>query len=197
MMKKPETIDWIKISVAILILITLIITLINVSNQSHFNKNTLRPWIVPEISGQISIEKGNIYSSIYLSNTGYSPAINVYAYNLLNKNKEFPNDTIKFKIKGYEECKKAIIFPNQEKRKYTNPTKLSIKDIYIAENDSLNQIRNLLLKEDVFMHLYIIYQSPDNKTYYISETFKMKYKKDTDYGIFVDWTYIWSSLDKL
>ena len=196
-MKKSSISDYIQIAITILIAGTLILTLINVVNQNNFNKNTLRPWILPEMSGQLIIGKTNVEKTIFLSNPGYSPAIDVYMYSLLNNSKEFPIDTIKYKIRGFEKFKKAIIFPNQKKRKYTMPTRFTIQDNNLPENNSMNQIRDFLLKDEVYLHLYVIYMSPDKQKYYLKETFRMKYVKNIENGIFVDWIYIWSSIEKL
>ena len=45
--------------------------------------------------------------------------------------------------------------------------------------------------------MYLIYESEDGGKYYLKESFKLKYLKETQDGIFVDWIFVWSSLESL
>ncbi|NQT78745.1 MAG: hypothetical protein HQ565_13620 [Bacteroidetes bacterium] len=195
--KKLSISDIIQIAIAFFILITLILNLLSINEQKNYNENTLRPWIKPEPPFQILVEKNLITHPIFISNTGYSPAIDVYVYGTLSKSKEFPIDLIKSKIKGIEDFKKAIIFPSQKLDKVTNTTKLIIPIDFKFEGDTINKILDDIQKDLSYLHIYLTYKSPDNKFYYLKETFFMKEIKKTEEGIFVDWSYVWNSLEKL
>ena len=192
-MERFKTNDWIQSSIGLLIAITLIVSAISVREQIKFNENTLRPWIAPEISGQLVFEKSGVSYSIYLSNVGYSPALDVYMYSTLFSEKEFPVDTIRQKIQDFEKFKKGIIFPNQRRVKYNNYSNLDRN----VDSLSIKQLCELILEKDTYLHIYLIYLSSDNQTYYLRESFQMKYLEDTENGMKVDWIFLGNSLEKI
>lgn len=196
-LKKPSLSDRIQVGIVILIALTLIVTTISVIDQVNYNKTILRPWVVPELSGKVVITKDKVYNYVFMSNIGETPAINLYTYGTVNNSKDFPVDTIKKKMQGFEFFKKAVLFPNQKQIKADLPTDYNLQNINRDEEHSLDVVRDLILNKDIYFHMYLIYESEDGGKYYLKESFKLKYLKETQDGIFVDWIFIWSSLESL
>lgn len=189
--------EWIQISIAFVITLTLIATSINVNEQIKFNESMMRPWIAPSISGDVFITDSNLRYKIILSNPGHSPALDIYLYSRLDTNKEFPVEIIKEEIGDVEKYSKAIVFPDQNKLMYDYSVSANFQVDQVEYFRSADLIINTLLNDKFYVHLYVIYKSPEERTYYLKETFQMKYLKDVDNGILVDWSYIWNSTEKL
>lgn len=136
-------------------------TSFNIYNQYNFNKNTLRPWLVPEMSNNLKIEKTHMEFMTAISNRGYSPAIDAYLFNDLNKSKQFPKDTFKNQLRKRGKYNKSIIFPNQKKVEAIDSLKFTSPGVDLPKDIVISKIRDFLLKDEVYLHLYLEYMSSD------------------------------------
>ncbi len=153
------------------IAITVILTYKNIKQQTEFNRFSLSPWVYMVPTGIIKISDTSFRLSWKVENVGKTPAFNCIFLSEITNNQNFPIETFSLRLKG--KAKKTVektgfIFPSQKIIAKSREIK-SGPDKKTLPNE-VHKILKLLIKSDLYLHLYYEYSDSNNNIYAFKST---------------------------
>ncbi len=180
--------DIIQILIFCGILITCILTGLNIRQQGEFNKNTLRPWVYDELKSFIKLKGEYIHCEYVTRCIGNTPAYNVNGYGMIDDRRFYSEDEILYAIQRWDVSDKTpdIMHPNETLYGTDSNTMIiegSIKDTLI----------NLIKNNQLYRHSYIEYGDISHNKYGLQRTWQFRYSRDSNYKFYGTWVMIFTS----